>query len=90
MPARFNLRLDGKTRTQFARLASRLGVSKSELMRRALHSWAEFVDSPDSPYHLLVDLIGDAKNRKRRRPKKSRKKTRTQARKPRSKKRKSS
>jgi Ribbon-helix-helix protein, copG family len=90
MPARFNLRLDRKTRTQFARLARRLGVSKSELMRRALHSWAEFVDSPDSPYHLLVDLIGDAKKRKRRRPKKSRKKTRTQARKPRSKKRKSS
>jgi Ribbon-helix-helix protein, copG family len=61
MPARFNLRLDRKTRTQISRLAHRLGVSKSELMRRALHSWAEFVDSPDSPYHLLVDLIGDAK-----------------------------
>jgi Ribbon-helix-helix protein, copG family len=61
MPARFNLRLDRKTRTQISRLARRLGVSKSELMRRALHSWAEFVDSPDSPYRLLVDLIGDAK-----------------------------
>ena len=88
MPARFNLRLDRKTRTQIARLARRLGVSKSELMRRALHSWAEFVDSPDSPYHLLVDLIGDAKKRKRRRPKKSRKRARKQGRKPRSKKRK--
>ena len=76
MPARFKLRLDRKTRAQIARLARRLGISKSELMRRALHSWAEFVDSPDSPYHLVVDLIGDAKKRETNRPKESRKQTR--------------
>ena len=72
----FNLRLDRKTRAQIARAARRLGVSRSEVMRRALHSWAEFVDSSDSPYHLLVDLIGEVKRRKTKRPKKSRKPTR--------------
>jgi Ribbon-helix-helix protein, copG family len=77
MLTRFNLRLDRKTRAQIARAARRLSLSKAEVMRRALHSWAEFVDSSDSPYHLLVDLIGEVKNRKTKRPKKSRKLTRS-------------
>jgi hypothetical protein len=71
MLTRLNLRLDRKTRVQIARAARRLGLSKAEVMRRALRSWAEFVDSSDSPYHLLVDLIGEIKNRKTKRPKKS-------------------
>ena len=73
MHTRLNLRLDSKTRGQIARVARRLGLSKAEVMQRALHSWAEFVDSSDSPYHLLVDLIGEVKNRKTKRPKKPRK-----------------
>lgn len=81
MPTRSSLRLDRKTRGQIARAARRLGISKSEVMRRALHSWAEFVDSSDSPYHLLVDLIGQVKNRKGKQLKKSRKPNRSARRK---------
>jgi hypothetical protein len=52
------LRLDPKTRRQIARVAHRKGISKSEVIRRALNSWPEFADSSVSPYEQLADLIG--------------------------------
>jgi hypothetical protein len=58
MEAPVTLRLDPKTRRMIARAARRKGVSKSEVIRQALNSWAELNDSSDSPYALLADLIG--------------------------------
>ena len=58
MEAPVTLRLDPKTRRQIARVARRKGISKSEVIRRALNSWPEFADSSVSPYEQLADLIG--------------------------------
>ncbi len=61
MEAPVTLRLDTKTRRQIASVARRKGISRSEVIRRALNSWPEFSDSGKSPYELLADLIGVVK-----------------------------
>jgi hypothetical protein len=76
MKAPVALRLDTKTRRLIARVAHRIGISKSEVIRRALHSWAKFIDSSDSPYEMLADLIGVVKGRDPRRSTKSGKQVR--------------
>ena len=58
MDAPVTLRLDPKTRRKIARVARRKGISKSEVIRRALNSWPEFVDSSLSVYEQVADLIG--------------------------------
>jgi len=65
------LRLDPKTRRQIARVARRKGISKSEVIRRALNSWPEFIDSTGSPYEQLADLIGVVQGGNPRRSEKS-------------------
>jgi Arc/MetJ-type ribon-helix-helix transcriptional regulator len=58
MESPVTLRLDPKTRRQIARVARRKGISKSEVIRRALNSWPEFADTSVSPYEQVADLIG--------------------------------
>jgi len=58
MEAPVTLRLDPETRRQIARVARRKGISKSEVIRQALHSWPEFADSSVSAYEQVADLIG--------------------------------
>jgi hypothetical protein len=65
------LRLDPKTRRQIARVARRKGISKSEVIRRALNSWPEFADSSVSPYEQVADLIGVVQGGNPRRSEKS-------------------
>jgi hypothetical protein len=71
MEAPVTLRPDPKTRRKIAQIARRIGISKSEVIRRAMHSWAKFIDSSDSPYEILADLIGIVKGRNPRRSIKS-------------------
>jgi hypothetical protein len=71
MKAPVTLRLDPKTRRQIARVARRKGISNSEVIRRALHSWPEFSDSSASPYEQLADLIGVVQGGNPRRSEKS-------------------
>lgn len=71
MEAPVTLRLDPKTRRQIARIARRKGISNSEVIRRALHSWPEFTESTVSPYEQLADLIGVVKGGNPRRSEKS-------------------
>ena len=71
MKAPFTLRLDPKTRRKIAQVARRIGVTKSEVIRRAVHSWARLIDSSDSPYEMIEDLIGVVKGRSARRSEKS-------------------
>jgi Arc/MetJ-type ribon-helix-helix transcriptional regulator len=52
------LRLDAQTRRQIASVARRKGISKSEVIRRALHAWPEFAHSSLSAYEQVADLIG--------------------------------
>ena len=70
-----NLRLDLNTRRKIAQVARSIGIPKSEVIRRALRSWAKFIDSFDSPYEMLTDLIGVARGHNRKRPEKSGKKS---------------
>jgi hypothetical protein len=71
MEAPVTLRLDPKTRRQIARVAHLKGISKSEVIRRALNSWPEFADSSVSPYEQLADLIGVVQGGNPRRSEKS-------------------
>jgi hypothetical protein len=61
MKASTTLRLDPNTRRKLAGVARRIGISKSEVIRRALNSWVKLIDSSDSPYELIADLIGVVK-----------------------------
>lgn len=54
-----------------ARVARRKGISKSEVIRRALNSWPEFADSSVSPYEQIADLIGIVQGGNPRRSEKS-------------------
>jgi hypothetical protein len=71
MKAPFKLRLDAKTRRKIAQVARRIRVTKSEVIRRAVHSWAKLIDSSDSPYEMIADLIGVVKGRNPQRSEKS-------------------
>ena len=57
MDAPVTLRLDSKTRQQIARIAKRRRISKSEVIRLALHAWPEFHRAETSPYEAMADLI---------------------------------
>jgi hypothetical protein len=61
MKASTILRLDPNTRRKLAGVARRIGISKSEVIRRALNSWVKLIDSSDSPYEMIADLIGVVK-----------------------------
>jgi Ribbon-helix-helix protein, copG family len=61
MKASAALRLDPNTRRKLVRVARRIGISKSEVIRRALNSWVKLIDSSDSPYEMIADLIGVVK-----------------------------
>jgi hypothetical protein len=52
-------------------VARRKGISKSEVIRRALNSWPEFADSSVSPYEQIADLIGIVQGGNPRRSEKS-------------------
>jgi Arc/MetJ-type ribon-helix-helix transcriptional regulator len=67
MKAPVSLRLDSKTRRKIAQVARQMDISNSEVIRRALRSWAKFIDSSDSPYEMLADLIGVVKGRNSKR-----------------------
>jgi Arc/MetJ-type ribon-helix-helix transcriptional regulator len=58
MAAPITLRLDAETRRKIERIAERRRISKSEVIRQALHSWAELHYEPCSPYEGLADLLG--------------------------------
>lgn len=76
MESPVTLRLDRKTRRQIASVARRKGISKSEVIRRALSSWSDLEQPSDSPYFLLKDLLGTVKGGDPRRSEKSGKKFR--------------
>ena len=71
MESPVTLRLDRKTRRQIASVARHKGISKSEVIRRALNSWADFAEHPDSPFAMLKDLLGVVKGGNPRRSEKS-------------------
>lgn len=65
------LRLDQKTRREIARAARRKGISRSEVIRRALKSWTGLAEREESPYLLIADLVGVVKGGNPRRSEKS-------------------
>jgi hypothetical protein len=76
MESPVTLRLDSKTRRQIASAARRKGISKSEVIRRALNSWTDLADDSDAPFVMLKDLLGVVKGGNPRRSQKSGKKFR--------------
>jgi len=71
MESPVTLRLDSKTRRLIASAARRKGISKSEVIRRALSSWSDLAVQSDSPYVLLKDLLGVVRGGNPRRSEKS-------------------
>lgn len=71
MESLFTLRLDAKTKRLIAGAARRKGISKSEVIRRALSSWSDLAEKSDSPYALAKDLVGVVKGGNPRRSEKS-------------------
>lgn len=60
MESPVTVRLDAETRRKIAREAKQRRISKSEVIRRALSSYAEVRMAEDSPYEQMKDLIGVA------------------------------
>jgi predicted DNA-binding protein len=58
MSSPLTLRLERKTRQRIARIASRRGISTSEVIRRAIEAWVERQEPIAAPYEAMADLIG--------------------------------
>lgn len=58
MESLVTVRLDEATRRRVARLASRKGVSTSEVIREAIQALVERHEASASPYEGVADLIG--------------------------------
>lgn len=58
MEALVTLRLDRKTQRKIARIAEQRRISKSEVMREALRSWAESHETEKPPYEAMAKFIG--------------------------------
>ena len=71
MKSTVTVRLDAKTKHLIASAARRKGISKSEVIRRALSSWSDLWEQSDSPYDLLKDLLGVVNGGNPRRSEKS-------------------
>jgi Arc/MetJ-type ribon-helix-helix transcriptional regulator len=53
------LRLERKkSRQRIASIASRRGISTSEVIRRAIEAWMERQEPIAAPYEAMADLIG--------------------------------
>lgn len=57
-PAPLTVRLGADARKRVARLASRKGLSVSEVVRQAIERWADEEEATGAPYHTVADLIG--------------------------------